>query len=503
MLKAKAVEKRLKDKENLEVIVGNLNNIKLQEKFDYIIITDVFERANEYIDGVNCYEELLKYCKNLLQENGKILLATNNKFGIQYWNNKKYIDYDDNSYYGLYAESDYNKPQNFSKKQLVKMINKLNLKTNFYYVFPDYKMPNLIYNEKYSLSTEDIGRIFTYYAENQLINFYESQVLSQINKEGKEILNFFANSFFIEISEKEENSKVNYVTFTNYRKEKYRICTIIKDDEVIKKSTSKLSENHITEMGNFYKYLNDFDVDVIEEYKDKSFISKYIKDAMRYDIYLENSKTVEELKEKIKIYCDMLYDKSVDYNDIDLTKLSYEIKKIDVEKLKKFKFLEYGFIDLIPKNCFYSNDRLYVFDQEWMKYYVPVEYILYRAIKNTNLEEKFTEKIYDEFNLSEFIEIFENLENSFREEIIDKTLLYNVFNRKIMTQAEMVATFNHYRNLNLIKENEIKKISQEKDNKIHELEEKLENKENEIQAILNSKSWKITKPLRKLKGLTK
>lgn len=478
----------------------------MKEKFDYIVITGAFERANEYINGDNCFEELLKYCENLLKEDGKILLATNNKFGIQYWNNKKYIDYEENSYYGLYKEIEYNKPQNFSKKQLSKMINELNLKANFYYVFPDYKMPNLIYSEGYNLSKEDIERVFTYYDENQLINFYEKQVLNQIRKEGKEFLNFFANSFFIEISKKEIINNVNYVTFTNYRKEKYRVCTIIKDNEVIKKAANDKAKEHILEMKEFYQYLNEYNINVVEQYKDNKFISKYIKDFERYDVYLEDSKTIEELKERLKVYTDILYDKSIDYNEIDVKKLNNDIRKINVEKLKKLKFLKYGFLDLIPKNCFYINERLSVFDQEWMEQYIPVEYIIYRAIKNTNLVEKFTERIYRELKLSEFIDIFENLEKNFSEKIVDKILLYDVFNRKVMTQAETIATLKHYRNLNEIKENEIIKLTsenQQKDNKIRDLEEKLSNKENEIQAIINSKSWKITKPLRKLKGLTK
>ncbi len=505
-LKAEAIEKRLKDKENLELVVGDLNDIKLKEKFDYIVITEAFERANEYITGNNCFEELLKYCKNLLKDDGKILLATNNKFGIQYWNNKKYIDYEENSYYGLYKDIEYNKPQNFSKKQLTKMIGELGLKSNFYYVFSDYKMPNLIYSERYELTNEDMGRVFTYYNENQLINFYENQVLSQIRKEGNEFLNFFANSFFIEISKQEITNNVNYITFTNYRKEKYRICTTIKDNEVIKKATNDKAEEHILEMKDFYQYLDEYNIDIIEQYTDNKFMSKYIKSFTRYDVYLENSKTIEELKEKLKIYTDILYDKSINYNEIDINDLNDDIKKIDVEKLKKFKFLKYGFLDLIPKNCFYINGKLSVFDQEWMGNYIPVEYILYRGIKNTNLVEKFTIKIYKELNLSEFIDIFENLEKNFNEKVVDKTLLYNVFNRKVITQAETIATLKHYNNLNNIKENEIITLTsenQQKENKIRELESQLENKEKEIQAITNSTSWKITKPLRKLKGLAK
>ena len=46
--RASTIAARNKDRENLEIIVGNLNDIEFNEKFDYITLIGVFEYANLY-----------------------------------------------------------------------------------------------------------------------------------------------------------------------------------------------------------------------------------------------------------------------------------------------------------------------------------------------------------------------------------------------------------------------------------------------------------------------
>ena len=47
---ADIIEKRHKNKENLELIVGNYENIELQEKFDYIVIIGMVENLKQAIE---------------------------------------------------------------------------------------------------------------------------------------------------------------------------------------------------------------------------------------------------------------------------------------------------------------------------------------------------------------------------------------------------------------------------------------------------------------------
>ena len=114
------------------------------------------------------------------------------------------------------------------------------------------------------------------------------------------------------------------------------------------------------------------------------------------NVLLQNSKSYSECKEKINI----------DGNE---------------EQLEQLNYLKNGYWDLIPKNCFYINQKFVFFDQEWEKDYLPVEFILYRAIINSyDLVRKINvEELLKEINILQYKELFEKLDEKIRDEIID------------------------------------------------------------------------------------
>ena len=346
-------------------------------------------------------------------------------------------------------------------------------------------MPNLIYNEDYKLSKEDVSRNFMCYGEDEFINFSENEVLNRIIKEDKNVFNFFANSFFIEISKNELQNETKYVAFTNYRKKEYQTMTIIRQNKVIKKALCKEAQNHIDTIIENLKYLKNYNVDIVENGVNGQIEGKYIKDCLQLDVELEEANNIEDLQNKIKPYVDMLYENALTYEELNKKELIETIQNYDKNKLEKMKFLEYGFIDLIPKNCFDINGKITVFDQEWMFKNIPVEYVMYRAIQNLNLIEKYSNKLYEIYNLLEYEDLFKKLEEDFSVKIKDDTILYKVFYKQVRTKQEIMDTLQHYRNLNAMAENEKIKMQ----NKINELK-------SELKIITNSRSWKITKIFR-------
>ena len=83
--RATAIAKRCKNKENLEIIVGNFNDIKFEKKFDYITLIGVLEYAPLYTNSDNSFHDFLTYIKSLLKEDGKLLIAIENQYGIKYF----------------------------------------------------------------------------------------------------------------------------------------------------------------------------------------------------------------------------------------------------------------------------------------------------------------------------------------------------------------------------------------------------------------------------------
>ncbi len=488
--KAKIIEKRHSNKENLECIVGNLEDIQINKKFDYVIIIGQLEKASKWLpNSSNPEKDLLLLASKMLKDNGKILLATDNKFGIQYWNGKKDLE-GTLEYKNLIEERTKNGSKLFGEKQLKEIIEETGYKNyKFYYALPDYKMPNLIYSKDYTITKEDISRNFQYYGLNELVNFNENEVYLQLLNENKEIFNFFANSFFVEIGNETIQNNIKYITFSNYRKEKYRIMTIIKDEEVIKKATNKTAQEHINNILKSNLEFNKANVEMIEKEENGKIVSKYI-NAERFDIFLEkaNEKSFIENFEK---YTNILYQDAIDFEQIkNNPELKETIKNYDTSKLEKMKFTENAYLDFIPKNCFLINDIFYVFDQEWVERYMPIEYIIYRAIQNSNLEEERKKLLNKKYNITENEELFIKLEQEFKEKSTDNIMLKEIFNRKTVNREEIVATMNHYYNLKNIAETQ--KV---------ELQEEIKQLKNEIDSIYGSKTWKIAETLRKIKNI--
>lgn len=75
--------------DNVQIMVGNFNDIRLNQKFDYITLIGVLEYANYYTNEKKPFETFLKRIRQYLKEDGKVLIAIENKFGLKYWNGAK------------------------------------------------------------------------------------------------------------------------------------------------------------------------------------------------------------------------------------------------------------------------------------------------------------------------------------------------------------------------------------------------------------------------------
>lgn len=83
--RATATLLRCREKENLEIIVGNLNDIEFDKKFDYITLIGVLEYQGTYTESTNPYMDFLVKIKQLLKPDGKLLVAIENQYGLKYW----------------------------------------------------------------------------------------------------------------------------------------------------------------------------------------------------------------------------------------------------------------------------------------------------------------------------------------------------------------------------------------------------------------------------------
>ena len=149
---------RNKDYDNLEIMVGNFNDISITEKYDYITLIGVLEYADYYTDSKDSFVDFLKNVSRYLKDDGRLLIAIENKFGLKYWAGFT-EDHTGRCFDGIenYAETE-SKVRTFSRKELEILVKNAGFKNvEFYYPMPDYKMPLEIYSDYYLPTSSDIN----------------------------------------------------------------------------------------------------------------------------------------------------------------------------------------------------------------------------------------------------------------------------------------------------------------------------------------------------------
>ena len=537
------VVKELKKKTS-EVVSIDLKHISNAPKneFDYVVLIGILEKLsteNEILKVLNCASKSLK-------QNGKILLAMKNKFGMKYWSGEKF-----NSKVESYDTIENSNENVLSITKIKKILNNLNLKYKFYYPLPDYELTNVIYTDEFMPSNDSIdSRVITYCESGKILNFSERKAYKQLIENDDKLFPFFSNSFFIEIANSYENIK--YVSYSITRKEDYRIKTIIEKNYAFKYADNDNSLKHIKNIARNIEVLENSNIKCLDKYENNKIISNYLEDAKSYDkilIDIYNKDGLNSVIEKIKEFQHLILDKLEKNGDSKNSIFEkYEIT-IDEEMKKNLHFIKDGVIDLIFQNCLVKNENLFCYDQEWYEENVPVEFILYRAIfyftelkKCENIDE-----IYKKLDLYNYANVFEQLENKIQENILDKKI-WNLHANSVKDigkidlilknyEDRISATNNHIENLESSIENlesnieqyeksikdykdivvdlnkmvkdkdvaivDLNKIMHDKNITIDDLNKLLQDKDvelvnyaNQLRTISNSLSWKITKPLR-------
>lgn len=506
------IVKELKEKteKNSSISVEDILNQKSNnEKYDYVVLIGIFEKLSNKQEII----KVLEFSKKALKENGKILLAMKNKFGMKYWAGDN-IQKGEKPYISIIDS----KENLLGLTQIKNILNTLELKYKFYYPLPDYEITNVIFTNEFMPDNESIdARDLTFCNDDSTLFFSERDAYKQILNTDKDKFPFFANSFFIEIAKDEKFEDINFVSFGVTRKKDYRIRTIIKNDVVYKYANDKNNLKHIEKTANNIKVLKLSGIEVLGEYKNERIECEFLKNAtsldkVLLDVYYKEGfeKVIEKIKEFKKEILDKLLIEKAEGKDI-FDKYNIEIPEDLKEKLH---FTKNGILDLIFQNCLVKDNKIYAYDQEWSEENVPVEFILYRAViyfielKN----EEGIDKILEILDLKQYSKYFDILENNFQDEIVDKQIwelhskcVSAVGNSKSIldTYKERLDTASeHIENL----ENKV----QEQENGINDLTNLIEEKDvqlvnyaNELRAISNSLSWKITKPLRKFVSLVK
>lgn len=189
--------------ENLEILVGNFNDIadSIDEKFDYVTLIGVLEYAPLYISGQDPFNTFLNKIGNLLKPEGKIIIAIENQLGLKYFAGCK-EDHIGKLFEGIEGYTNTKEVKTFSRKSLKRLISNNGYdEIEFYYPYPDYKLPDKIYSENHLPQKGDLVEGFRNFDSDRVVLFDESKAFDSIIEAG--LFEDMANSFLVIASKKE------------------------------------------------------------------------------------------------------------------------------------------------------------------------------------------------------------------------------------------------------------------------------------------------------------
>lgn len=370
----------------LQIHVGNFEDIHLEKTFDYVTMIGVLEYGGSYIHSPMPYLDFLKQAKQYLNDNGKLLIAIENKLGLKYFAGCK------EDHVGKYFEGIEGYPatasvRTFSKKELREMLAAAGFQDiRFYYPYPDYKFAHTIYSDDYLPKRNDCGDNIRNFDMERMELFDENRVFNTLIE--NDLFPEFANSFFVEAALKPSDHPVIYTKFSQQnRAVAYQVKTSIYQQDhqrkVKKQALQGEGKAHILHMEKAYALLS-------KQYKgtrlsfspcrivNDEAVFAYVKGPSLEDILYDYAKKCDwkALISQIEDYFSVLFEPAYEAS------LASSPKRDELfgDMAGKQKVLANANVDAVFSNV--KGCREYqMFDYEWvMDFEMPVDFIKYRCL---------------------------------------------------------------------------------------------------------------------------
>ena len=194
--RAEILATRHRERDNLRVYVGNLNEIKFCKPFDVVTLVGVLEYAERFTDSHRPYIDFLKRIRGLIRPGGRLLIAIENRFGLKYWSGAR-EDHTSLFFDGIEGYQRGTEARTFSRSELAEIINFAGLRVEqFYYPMPDYKMPIQVFSDRALPARGDLETHVPNYQAGSFKLFDEDAAFEGLIDLG--LFPFFANSFLVD-----------------------------------------------------------------------------------------------------------------------------------------------------------------------------------------------------------------------------------------------------------------------------------------------------------------
>ena len=377
---AEIINSRLSDYNNLEIFVGNPNDINFSKKFDFIVLSDILEFSQVLFENAYIF---INYLKTLLTKNGIIICAVANKYGI-------------GNYSGCVSHitgqpfdsvNDYPKLpflHSFTKRETETLFSKGDFEwINICYPLPDHYQNKVILTNK-SLDKITIGnKFFTLYKDyginpNKLVDEFQAVKEAALDNRFTATVNSY---LVIAGLSKENKPDVDYA-----QTQKDILTTLdTRDGNKYCKKTA-LTENAVEILDKMYNfYLSETNRIKEQGIENIKYARAWINSTGEYSLNMRFAEGQSLNQIGLKILPD--YNKflafCMEYKSLIrkiYPKAEYKNYTIDNITLENVACVENANIDLNMSNIFRNGDDYTIVDYEKTSPFIPLNYIIAQGI---------------------------------------------------------------------------------------------------------------------------
>lgn len=441
--RAQKIAERYEDVNNLDVYAGDVMDMTLPHQFDYILLVGILEVIGKGTADLGVYIDYVHKLRGLLKEQGKLLIAVDNRMGLRYFCGES-EPYTKKAFAGINHYKRGTRGYTFTKKQLEEIVAGAGFENHkFYYPLPDYKFPQLIYTDDYMPENNLKERLIPYYNSKDTLVAFELELYDDVIANG--MFPAMANSFLIECSLDAQFEKTEYAAISTDRGRERSFATVI-----YKEDTRKVKKMFLYPQGRMQADLLMENIEDLKQHGIPVVPHSWDENGVILQPYIEYPTLSNVLKKVIRtdvaeferildcIYHYILQSSEETQRNAFLERLLEDVANdenltADVKQQKKTEWgqLDFGpvlkkaYMELIPLNCFYAeaDDSFLYFDQEFVRRDYPAQYVMFRAIHYiycfTERAEQYypKQKLIDRYGMHDTWDLYLQEERRFLDEV--------------------------------------------------------------------------------------
>jgi SAM-dependent methyltransferase len=232
IVRARLARARTRDLPGVTIVCAPFQEIDFVRKFDIVFCIGVYEYSSSFVDATDPHDAVLRYFSDVLAPDGLVVIAIENQFGLKYFGACR-EDHLGVKFEGLEGyHSDLGKVRTFGRNELDRDLRRYFSAVEFYYPYPDYKLPDCVLTEKFLVSGH-AGELVAQTKSRDYSGATDTSLdegLVALELARNHMLPYFANSFLVLAGKRDLNHAAFRqlgILFSAKRLERFRTTTRI------------------------------------------------------------------------------------------------------------------------------------------------------------------------------------------------------------------------------------------------------------------------------------